>query len=79
LSKQVKRPITKFQQAVGRKAAVRLKNDIEYRGKMAEVDPYMNLILVDAEEFRGEELMANYGRVLVRGNNILFVRFLDEL
>ena len=34
----------------------------------------MNLILVDAEEFNGSEVVANYGKVVIRGNNVLFIR-----
>jgi len=59
--------------------AVRLKNEIEYRGKMNNVDSYMNLILVDAEEFNGSEPIANYGKVVIRGNNVLFIRLEKEL
>jgi small nuclear ribonucleoprotein len=59
--------------------AVRLKNEIEYRGKMNNVDSYMNLILLDAEEFSGSEAIANYGKVVIRGNNVLFIRLEKEL
>lgn len=58
---------------------MRLKNEIEYRGKMNNVDSYMNLILVDAEEFNGSEPIANYGKVVIRGNNVLFIRLEKEL
>jgi small nuclear ribonucleoprotein len=64
---------------LNRKVAVRLKNEIEYRGKMNNVDSYMNLILVDAEEFNGSEPIANYGKVVIRGNNVLFIRLEKEL
>ena len=59
--------------------AVRLKNEIEYRGKMNNVDSYMNLILLDAEEFNGSNQIANYGKVVIRGNNVLFIRLEKEL
>jgi small nuclear ribonucleoprotein len=58
---------------------VRLKNEIEYRGKMNNVDSYMNLILLDAEEFNGSDPIANYGKVVIRGNNVLFIRLEKEL
>ena len=57
---------------------MRLKNEIEYRGKMSNVDSYMNLILADAEEFNGSNVMANYGKVVIRGNNVLFIRLEKE-
>jgi small nuclear ribonucleoprotein len=57
---------------------VRLKNEVEYRGRMNNVDTYMNLILVDAEEFNGSDVVANYGKVVIRGNNVLFIRLEKE-
>lgn len=78
-SQQSKRPLTILQRSLNRKVAVRLKNEIEYRGKMNNVDSYMNLILLDAEEFNGPDPIANYGKVVIRGNNVLFIRLEKEL
>ncbi|HEX9318261.1 MAG TPA: U6 snRNA-associated Sm-like protein LSm6 [Nitrososphaeraceae archaeon] len=78
-SQQSKRPLTTLQRSLNRKVAVRLKNEIEYRGKMNNVDSYMNLILLDAEEFNGSDPIANYGKVVIRGNNVLFIRLEKEL
>ncbi|HET7242789.1 MAG: U6 snRNA-associated Sm-like protein LSm6 [Nitrososphaeraceae archaeon] len=78
-SQQSKRPLTTLQRSLNRKVAVRLKNEIEYRGKMNNVDSYMNLILLDAEEFNGADAVANYGKVVIRGNNVLFIRLEKEL
>ena len=50
----------------------------KYRGRMSNVDTYMNLILVDAEEFNGADVIANYGKVVIRGNNVLFIRLEKE-
>jgi small nuclear ribonucleoprotein len=58
---------------------VRLKSEIEYRGKMNNVDTYMNLILVDAEEFNRQDLQANFGKVVIRGNNVLFIKLEKDL
>jgi small nuclear ribonucleoprotein len=58
---------------------VRLKNEVEYKGKMENVDSYMNLIMTDAEEYKDDKVIANYGRVIVRGNNVLFIRLENEL
>ncbi len=73
-----KRPLNVLQKAVNRKVAVRLKSEIEYRGRMTNIDSYMNLILNDAEEFDGNDLMANYGKVVIRGNNVLFIKLEKE-
>ncbi|MBS3921818.1 MAG: ribonucleoprotein, partial [Nitrosarchaeum sp.] len=53
--------------------------EVEYKGKMDNVDSYMNLIMTDAEEFHDGKVIANYGRVIVRGNNVLFIKLENEL
>ena len=58
---------------------VRLKNEVEYRGKMDNVDNYMNLIMTNAEEVQGDKIVGKYGRVIVRGNNVLFIKLENEL
>jgi len=76
---QVKRPLNVLQKATNKQVSVRLKSDIEYRGKMSNVDPYMNVILVDAEESENGSKKANYGKVVIRGNNVLYIRIEDKL
>lgn len=46
---------------------------------MSNIDPYMNVILVDVEEYNKSSLVANYGKVVIRGNNVLFVKIEDAL
>ena len=58
---------------------VRLKNDIEYKGKMVNVDSYMNLIMTDAEELKDGNVSEKFGRVILRGNNVLFIKLENEL
>ena len=74
-----KRPLTTLQKNTKKNVIVRLKNEVEYKGKMDNVDSYMNLIMTDAEELREEKVIANYGRVIVRGNNVLFIKLENEL
>lgn len=76
---QTKRPLNVLQKATNKQVSVRLKNEIEYRGKMSNVDPYMNVILVDAEESENGAKVANYGKVVIRGNNVLYVKIEDRL
>jgi small nuclear ribonucleoprotein len=76
---QPKRPLTTLQKGINKKVTVRLKSEIEYKGKMNNVDSYMNLIMTDAEEISNGKVIANYGRVIVRGNNVLFIRLENEL
>ncbi|MEE9535403.1 MAG: U6 snRNA-associated Sm-like protein LSm6 [Nitrosopumilaceae archaeon] len=74
-----KRPLTTLQKSTKKMVTVRLKNEVEYKGKMENVDSYMNLIMTDAEEFKDDKVIANYGRVIVRGNNVLFIKLENDL
>lgn len=76
---QAKRPLSVLQKATNKLVSVRLKNEIEYKGRMSNVDPYMNVILVDAEESENGAKVANYGKVVIRGNNVLYVKIEDRL
>jgi small nuclear ribonucleoprotein len=73
-----KRPLTTLQKNTKKNVIVRLKNDVEYKGKMDNVDSYMNLIMTDAEEVKDDKVIANYGKVIVRGNNVLFIKLENE-
>jgi len=74
-----KRPLTTLQKNTKKSVSVRLKNDVEYKGKIVNVDSYMNLIMSDAEEVKDGKTVEKYGRVILRGNNVLFIKLEDEL
>jgi small nuclear ribonucleoprotein (snRNP)-like protein len=50
-----------------------LKNGCEYKGKMIQVDGHMNILLEGATECKDDQMFANYGNVLLRGNNVLYI------
>lgn len=75
----IKKPLNTLQKAVNKTVVVRLKNDQEYRGKMINVDAYMNVIITDAEEFNTGNLSANFGKVVIRGNNVLFIQIQKDI
>eukprot|EP00980_Cylindrotheca_fusiformis_P020350 scaffold7354_cov93-Cylindrotheca_fusiformis.AAC.3 len=58
----------------GQKVCVRLKWGMEYQGKLASSDAYMNLQLLQCEEYIGGELAGYLGEVLVRCNNVLWIK-----
>ena len=74
-----KRPLTTLQKNTKKSVIVRLKNDVEYKGKIVNVDSYMNLIMSDAEELKDGKAVEKYGRIILRGNNVLFIKLEDEL
>jgi len=74
-----KRPLTTLQKNTKKSVIVRLKNDVEYKGKIVNVDSYMNLIMSDAEELNDGKTVEKYGRIILRGNNVLFIKLENEL
>ena len=73
-----KRPLTVLQKNTKKDVVVRLKSEVEYKGKMENVDSYMNLIMTDAEELNQGKTVGKFGRVIVRGNNVLFIKLENE-
>jgi len=69
-----KKPINLLLRCKNSRIRVRLKNDYEYTGKVLSCDAYMNILLGEAEEYRGKDPIANYGNIFIRGNNILFIK-----
>ncbi len=68
-----KKPLNLLIKKINQEVAVRLKNHSEYRGKMIDCDGHMNIILEGATEYIGDEPSANFGNIIVRGNNVLYV------
>jgi small nuclear ribonucleoprotein F len=62
----------------GKSVCVRLKWGMEYRGFLLSVDSYMNLQLASAEEWIGGKFAGNLGEVLIRCNNVLYIRAQTE-
>lgn len=68
-----KKPLNVLTKQLDTYIGITLKNGMEYRGTMVRCDGYMNIILEGASEHVKDELNANYGSILVRGNNILYI------
>jgi small nuclear ribonucleoprotein F len=58
----------------GQEVIVRLKWGQEYKGVLMAIDSYMNLQLGNTEEWVGGELAGNIGEVLIRCNNVMYIR-----
>jgi len=70
-----KKPLNLLIKQTDSYVSVILKNGTEYRGTMVRCDGYMNILLNGATEYHGGQIVANFGSVLVRGNNILYITF----
>jgi len=63
---------------VGKNVIVKLKWGMEYRALLVAVDSYMNLQLASCEEWIDAAFSGNLGEVLIRCNNVLYVRGVPE-
>jgi small nuclear ribonucleoprotein len=52
---------------------------VEYKGKMSNVDSYMNLIMTEVEELHDGKTVGKFARAILRGNNVLFIKLEDEI
>uniref|UniRef100_A0A670IWS9 Sm protein F n=1 Tax=Podarcis muralis TaxID=64176 RepID=A0A670IWS9_PODMU len=60
----------------GRPVMVKLKWGMEYKGY--RVEDYMNMQLANTEEYIDGALFGHLGEVLIRGNNVLYIRGVEE-
>lgn len=68
-----KKPLNVLIKQLNAHISVVLKNGCEYRGKMIKCDGHMNILLEGATESKDDQPITNYGNVLLRGNNILYI------
>lgn len=74
-SKTIVNPKPFLNNLTGQPVIVKLKWGMEYKGILMAIDSYMNLQLADAEEYSPEgELSGNLGEVLIRCNNVMYIR-----
>jgi len=69
-----RKPLNTLLKSLHNHILIKLKNGVEYKGKMTQCDNYMNVILEGATEVHEGQSLANYGNVFIRGNNILYIR-----
>ena len=75
-----KRPLAVLQKAINKEVRIKLKNALEYKGLLLNIDSYMNVLLDEAFEYRDNgQVSAKLGRIVIRGNNILYVILGDEV
>ena len=51
---------------------------MEYKGILVSVDSYMNSQLANTEEFIDGTMTGNLGEALIRCNNVLYIKGIDE-
>ena len=65
-------------QLTGKPIIVKLKWGMEYKGFLVSVDSYMNLQLAGTEEYIDGKMTGALGEVLIRCNNVLYLRGVPE-
>jgi small nuclear ribonucleoprotein (snRNP)-like protein len=68
-----KKPLNVLTKRLNSYVIITLKNGVEYHGTMVRCDGYMNMLLDGASEHVNDSITANYGNILVRGNNVLYI------
>jgi len=68
-----RKPLNLLVKRINNDVSIRLKNDVEYHGKMIDCDSHMNVILEGTTEFRNNTPSTNLGNVILRGSNILYL------
>jgi len=69
-----KKPLVTVMKHLEKVVRVRLKNDVVYEGRMVECDSYMNIVIERAVEYEGNGRRATYPKILIRGNNIMYIQ-----
>jgi len=74
-----KRPLAMVMKHVDKFVRIKLKNELVYEGRMVECDSYMNIVIEKAVEYEGDGRKAQYPKVLIRGNNIMYIQLNPQL
>lgn len=67
------RPFDLLNDSIGKEVLVILKDNVQIRGTLKAFDVHMNIVLDGAEELADGEAKKKYGKLMVRGDNILLV------
>jgi small nuclear ribonucleoprotein len=68
------KPLELIHSNIEKRVVVEIKGDREYRGILEGYDhPHLNLILKNAEEIINGEKKRDLGKVIVRGDNIIYI------
>lgn len=72
-------PRPMLQDLVNKDIVVRLKwGETEYKGRLVSIDSYMNIQLSNAQEFIDAKFTSDLGQILIRCNNVLWIKGADQ-
>jgi small nuclear ribonucleoprotein (snRNP)-like protein len=67
------RPLDVLHKTLESPVIVGLKGNKEYRGKLKGYDIHMNIVLEDAEELADGSPSRKLGKVIIRGDSVIFI------
>ncbi len=67
------KPMDVLNKALGSQVLVGVKSGKEFRGKLVGFDLHVNVVLDDAEELQNGETRKRYGRLVIRGDSVIYV------
>ncbi|MEM1689806.1 MAG: LSM domain-containing protein [Candidatus Hadarchaeales archaeon] len=67
------KPFDALGRALGSIVLVGVKGGKEFRGKLAGFDVHVNIVLDEAEELLNGEVKRRYGKLIIRGDNVVYV------
>ena len=67
------RPFDMLNDAIGKEVLIILKGSIQIRGTLKAFDVHMNIVLENASQLVDGETKTKFGKVMLRGDNVLLV------
>lgn len=71
--RMAERPLDVIHKSLEKDVLVILKRGLEVRGKLKGYDIHLNIVLADAQFVENGEIVKNYGRIVIRGDNVLAI------
>ena len=71
------RPLDVIHRSLEKDVLVLLKRGGEFRGKLIGYDIHLNVVLAGADYIQDGEVVKSYGKIVVRGDNVLAISPVD--
>ncbi len=67
------RPFDLLSDSIGKNVLVELKGGWSFRGSLKAFDVHMNIVMENAESWENGQPKTKYGKIILRGDNILLI------
>jgi len=67
-----------LEESLGSRVLIRIKGDIEIRGKLKSYDQHLNIVLEEAEELKSTGEVRKLGTIVIRGDTVILISPLKE-